>query len=85
MNGQVIKISATTKNHINPLDMNADYGDGSNPIILKSEFILSLCEHLIGSLTAKEKSIIDRCTAKVYRVYQQGNYQGVPPTLKDFT
>ena len=84
MNGQTIKISATSENHINPLDMNADYGDGSNPIILKSEFILSLCEHLIGSLTAKEKSIIDRCTAKVYRSYQQGNYQGVSPTLQDF-
>ncbi len=85
-NGEVIKISATSKNHINAMDMNADYGDGANPVILKSEFILSLCEHLMGgsNLGPKEKSIIDRCTAKVYRVYQQGNYQGVPPTLQDF-
>ena len=68
------------------MDINAEYGDGANPVILKSEFILSLCEHLMGeqSLGPKEKSIIDRCTAKVYRVYQQGNYQGVPPTLQDF-
>lgn len=66
--------------------MNADYGDGANPVILKSEFILSLCEQLIGSsnLGAKQKSIIDRCTANVYRIYQQGNYQGVAPTLQDF-
>ena len=66
--------------------MNSDYGDGANPVILKSEFILSLCGQLIGgaSLGAKQKSIIDRCTASVYRHYQQGNYQGVPPTLQDF-
>ena len=84
-NGEVIKISATSKNHINAMDMNADYGDG-NPVILKSEFILSLCEQLIGSgnLGAKQKSLIDRCTANVYRVFQQGNYQGIPPTLQDF-
>ena len=86
LNGQVVRISATSDNHINAMDMNADYGDGANPVILKSEFLLSLCEHLMGesNLGPKEKSIIDRCTAKVYRVYQQGNYQGVPPTLQDF-
>ena len=66
--------------------MNSDYGDGANPVILKSEFILSLCEQLIGgtNLGAKQKSIIDRCTASVYRYYQQGNYMGTPPTLQDF-
>ncbi len=68
------------------MDMNSEYGDGANPIILKSEFILSLCEQLIGSnnLGAKQKSIIDRCTAQTYKYYQQGNYQGTPPTLQDF-
>ena len=86
LGGEVIHISATSENHINAMDLNSEYGDGANPVILKSEFILSLCEHLMGekSLGPKEKSIIDRCTAKVYRVYQQGNYQGVPPTLQDF-
>lgn len=86
LGGEDIHISATSNNHINAMDINAEYGDGANPVILKSEFILSLCEHLMGeqSLGPKEKSIIDRCTAKVYRVYQQGNYQGVPPTLQDF-
>ena len=86
LGGEVIKISATSNNHINAMDMNSEYGDGANPVILKSEFILSLCEQLIGSgnLGAKQKSIIDRCTAQVYRFYQQGNYQGTPPTLKDF-
>ena len=86
LNGEVIKISATSDNHINAMDMNSEYGDGANPVILKSEFILSLCEQLIGSgnLGPKQKSIIDRCTANVYRVFQQGNYQGIPPTLQDF-
>lgn len=86
LNGEVIKISATSKNHINAMDMSSDYGDGANPVILKSEFILSLCEQLIGgnNLGPKQKSIIDRCTASVYRNYQQSNYKGNPPTLQDF-
>ena len=86
LGGEDILISSTSDNHINAMDMNADYGDGANPVILKSEFLLSLCEHLMGSnnLGPKEKSIIDRCTSKVYRAYQQGNYQGVAPTLQDF-
>lgn len=86
LSGEVIKISATSENHINAMDLNSEYGDGANPIILKSEFILSLCEQLIGknNLGPKQKSIIDRCTASVYRHFQQGNYQGVPPTLQDF-
>ena len=86
LGGEVIKISATSDNHINAMDMNSEYGDGANPVILKSEFILSLCEQLIGgnNLGAKQKSIIDRCTASVYRYYQQGNYLGTPPTLQDF-
>ena len=86
LGGEDILISSTSDNHINAMDINADYGDGANPVILKSEFLLSLCEHLMGSnnLGPKEKSIIDRCTSKVYRAYQQGNYQGVAPTLQDF-
>ena len=86
LKGEVIHISATSQNHINAMDMNSEYGDGANPIILKSEFILSLCEQLIGTnnLGAKQKSIIDRCTANVYRYYQQGTYSGIPPTLQDF-
>ena len=86
LGGEIIKISSTSDNHINAMDMNSEYGDGANPVILKSEFILSLCEQLIGinNLGAKQKSIIDRCTASVYRFYQQGNYKGTPPTLQDF-
>lgn len=86
MGGEIIHISATSPNHINAMDMSKDYGDGANPVILKSEFVLSLCEQLIGSqnLGAKQKSLIDRCTASVYRKYLQSNYRDNPPTLQDF-
>ena len=86
LGGQVINISATSPNHINAMDMEKGYGDGENPVVLKSEFLLSLCEQLVGAgkLSAKEKSIIDRCTAQVYQNYIRGGYQGQAPTLQDF-
>ncbi|MBU5672156.1 VirB4-like conjugal transfer ATPase, CD1110 family [Paenibacillus brevis] len=86
LGGETIHISATSPNHINAMDLNRQYGDGANPIILKSEFVLSLCEQLMGGypLGAKEKSLIDRCTASVYRNFLQNQYKGEPPTLRDF-
>lgn len=86
LGGEVVKISATSQNHINALDMEAGYGDGGNPVVLKSEFILSLCEQLMGAgkLGAKEKSVIDRCAVSTYRPYVRNRYQGAPPTLKEF-
>jgi hypothetical protein len=86
LGGEVVKISATSHNHINALDMEAGYGDGGNPVVLKSEFILSLCEQLMGAgkLGAKEKSVIDRCAVNAYRPYMKKGYKGEPPTLKEF-
>ena len=86
LGSEVIDISATSRTHINAMDMEQGYGDGENPVVLKSEFLLSLCEQLVGSgkLSAKEKSIIDRCTANVYRDYIREGYQGSVPTLQDF-
>ncbi|MGF6990544.1 type IV secretory pathway VirB4 component [Lachnospiraceae bacterium PM6-15] len=85
LQGETIHISATSDSHINALDINKDYGDGANPVIFKSEFVLSLCEQLIGTgnLGARQKSLIDRCTATIYRDYITGNYEGKPPTLQD--
>jgi len=85
MGGEVIEISATSPNHINAMDMSREYGE-VDPIIEKSQFLQSLCEQIIsGHHFAKgQQSIIDRCTENVYRHYQQGNYQGIPPTLQDF-
>ncbi len=86
LGGEEVNISATSRNHINAMDMEQGYGDGENPVVLKSEFLLSLCEQLVGSgkLSAKEKSIIDRCTAGVYHDYIRSGYRGAAPTLKDF-
>lgn len=66
------------------MDMDSAYGNDKNPLIEKSEFILSLFEQLVGAgnLSAKEKSILDRCTADVYRDYIRSGYQGQVPTLK---
>ena len=85
LNGEVIKISATSDTHLNAMDMDSAYGNDKNPLIEKSEFILSLFEQLVGAgnLSAKEKSILDRCTADVYRDYIRSGYQGQVPTLKD--
>ena len=79
MGGEVIRIAAGSPDHINALDMVEGYGDGANPVIDKSEFILSLFEQLDkDGLGSKEKSIIDRCTASVYEDYKHG---GELPTL----
>ena len=86
LGGQVIEISATSPNHINAMDMEQGYGDGENPVVLKSEFLLSLCEQLMGAgqLSAREKSIIDRCAAQCYRDYLRRGCRGAAPTLQDF-
>lgn len=84
LGGEVIQISATSDTHLNALDMDKAYDD-KNPLIEKSEFVLSLFEQLVGAgnLSAKEKSILDRCTADVYRDFIREDYTGEMPTLKD--
>lgn len=84
LGGEVIKISATSNNHINALDLNKDYSENHRPIVAKAEFILSLCEQIIKNITPNQKAIIDRCTNIVYKYYEQGNFKGTPPTLDDF-
>ena len=86
LGGEVIKISANSNNHINALDINKDYGEGKDPTKDKSEFVLSLCEQIMGnnSTIGQHKSLIDRCVRIVYSKYKQNNYQGQTPTLEDF-
>lgn len=85
LKGEVIRVSATSDTHLNALDMDSAYGDEKNPLIEKSQFVLSLFEQLVGAgnLSAKEHSILDRCTADVYRDYIRSGYKGEVPTLKD--
>ena len=64
LHGQVINISPISNDHINPMDLNLNYSDDENPLSLKSDFILSLCELIVGGkdgLQPVEKTIIDRC------------------------
>ena len=84
--GQVIDISPTSTNYINPMDINLDYSDDENPITLKSDFILSLCDLIIGGkegLSPIERTIIDRCTRLVYREYLQNPCPENMPILGD--
>lgn len=83
LGGEVVKVSATSGMHLNAMDMDSSYGDDTNPLIEKSEFLLSVFEQLIGAgnLGAKDKSIIDRCTADTYRDYIRSGYTKEVPTL----
>ena len=82
--GENIEISATSKNHINAMDINMDYADGQNPVTLKSEYMLPLCEQAVRDLGPKQKSLIDRCTANLLNGYMRSGFGGKAPTLKDF-
>ncbi|GHU60322.1 conjugal transfer protein TraE [Clostridia bacterium] len=80
LGGQTIRIAAGSPDHINAMDMTEGYGDSGNPVIEKSEFILSLFEQLDRNknLSVIEKGIIDKCVRNVYEAYQKG---GKLPTL----
>ena len=72
LHGQVIRISPTSTHYINPMDLNLNYSEEENPLSLKSDFILSLCELIVGGkdgLQPVEKTVIDRCVRLVYRDY----------------
>jgi hypothetical protein len=86
LNGQVIKISPTSPHYINPMDLNLDYSDDENPLSLKSDFILSLCELIVGGkhgLEPVEKTIIDRCVRLVYQDFLSDPRMENMPILED--
>jgi type IV secretory pathway VirB4 component len=86
LGGQVIKLSPTSSQYINPMDINVDYSDDDDPLALKSDFILSLCELIIGGKTGLEpveKTIIDRCVRLVYRDYLTHPSPEKMPILQD--
>ena len=86
LGGQVIHISPTSHDYINPMDINLDYSDDDNPLGFKSDFILSLCELIMGSrngIEPEEKSVIDRCLPIVYRKYFEDPVPENMPTLGD--
>ena len=84
--GQVIKISPTSTQYINPMDINMNYSDDDNPIALKADFILSLCELIVGGkegLQPVEKTVIDRCIHKIYQKYFEDPRPEKMPLLED--
>lgn len=85
-NGQVIRISPTSHDYINPMDINVNYADDDDPLSLKSDFILSLCELIVGGkngLEPVEKTIIDRCVRLVYQDYLADPVPEKMPILED--
>lgn len=84
-NGEVIKVSAKSKDYLNPLDINMNYGDGDAPLKDKANFIMSLLELVVGGsgLTAAEKSVIDRCLPKIYEKYFENPVPENMPVLSD--
>ena len=86
LHGQAIKISPTSTNYINPMDLNLDYSDDESPLSLKSDFILSLCELIVGGkegLQPVQKTIIDRCVRLVYQTYLNDPRPENMPILED--
>jgi len=86
LGGQVIKLSPNSPHYINPMDINPDYSDEDDPVTLKSDFILSLCELIVGGkhgLDGFERSVIDRAVQAVYREYLADPHPDKMPILED--
>ena len=86
LKGQVIKISPSSTQYINPMDINSNYSEEDNPIALKSDFILSLCELVVGGkegLQPVEKTVIDRCVHQIYQTFFENPIPERMPILKD--
>lgn len=85
-NGQVIKISPSSSQYINPMDINMNYSEEDNPLALKADFILSLCELIIAGkdgLLPVEKTVIDRCIHQIYQPYFDNPVPENMPLLED--
>ncbi|MCC8067618.1 MAG: ATP-binding protein [Clostridiales bacterium] len=86
LDGQVIKISPSSTQYINPMDINLNYSEEDNPVALKSDFILSLCELIVGGkegLQPVEKTVIDRCVHQIYQKYFENPVPENMPLLED--
>lgn len=86
LGGQVVKISPNSRQYINPMDINLNYSDDENPVSLKSDFIISLCELIAGGkkgLEGDEISIIDHCVREVYAKYLAEPVEDNMPILED--
>ena len=86
LGGQVIEIAPDSPNHINPMDIQLSTNDEDSPLSMKADFLLSLCELIVGGkegLQPIEKTVIDRCVRLVYRELALGIGSGDMPLLQD--
>ena len=86
LHGQVVRVSPVSDQYINPMDLNLNYSEEDNPLSLKADFILSLCELIVGGkngLEPVEKTIIDRCVRLVYQEYLADPVPEKMPILED--
>ena len=83
LGGQVIKVSPISSQYINPMDINLNYSEDDDPLILKSDFILSLMELMMGKVEPDEKSIIDQCLRRVYHRFFDDPAPEKMPVLQD--
>ena len=86
LDGQVIRIAPNSRDYVNPMDINLDYSDDDNPLAFKSDFVMSLCELIMGSrngISAAEKTVIDRCMPYVYQKYMDDPRPENMPVLGD--
>ena len=86
LKGQVVKLSPASKDYLNPLDININYSDEENPLALKSDFVLSFCELIIGGrdgLEPIEKTVIDRSVTRIYQKYFENPTPQNMPILED--
>ena len=86
LHGQVIRISPTSTQYVNPMDINLNYSEDDNPLALKSDFLLSLCELVVGGkegLMPVEKTVIDRSVRNVYRPFLAAPDPAKMPILGD--
>ena len=86
LHGQVIHISPASTQYINPMDINSNYSEEDNPLALKADFVLSLCELVVGGkegLQPVEKTVIDRCVHVIYRKYFENPTPENMPLLED--
>lgn len=84
-NGEVAVISTDGANYINDLEMSPIYGGEKDPFRIKSDFVMSMCEQIMGSSAVglREKSIIDQCMRKIFEPYIRSGYRGRNPMLVD--
>ncbi|MGE5474803.1 MAG: VirB4-like conjugal transfer ATPase, CD1110 family [Ignavibacteriales bacterium] len=85
LNGEIVTISANSETHINPFDMEKDYGDDEPPLKLKGEFLIGIFDQLIGPLKSEEKAILDRVTRQTYKDYINSHFKPEKiPTMNDY-